>query len=258
MIDIGISVWHLLLAVVVAILLFGGGKLSVLRADLAKGVAAFKRGLAGDDKEFGQESGGDPPKQPTTEPLRQTPNNATRKPTRPTEVAGSTVLGGSAAVESGHPQDNRNQRTAFLCYRRDDSAYAASVIFEKLESILGTGKVFKDVDSMPYGVHFPTYIEACLKDSRFCLVIIGRNWLKVLGADGKPRLQDPNDHVRLEIETAFRERLVVIPLFVDNALPPSTAELPDSISNLAHLNGIAVRPGPDLNMDIQRLAKILS
>ncbi len=44
------SIWHILLIVVVAALLFGGrGKISGLMGDTAKGIRAFRDGLKGDD-----------------------------------------------------------------------------------------------------------------------------------------------------------------------------------------------------------------
>lgn len=44
------SIWHILLIVVVAALLFGGrGKISGLMGDTAKGIRAFREGLKGED-----------------------------------------------------------------------------------------------------------------------------------------------------------------------------------------------------------------
>ena len=46
------SIWHWLVVLVVVLILFGGGgKLSRLMGDLAKGVTAFKRGLKDTDGE---------------------------------------------------------------------------------------------------------------------------------------------------------------------------------------------------------------
>lgn len=44
----GISVWQILLVVVLAILLFGRGKISELMGDVAKGIKSFRSGLAED------------------------------------------------------------------------------------------------------------------------------------------------------------------------------------------------------------------
>ena len=46
----GLSPWHLILAGIVILLLFGGrGKISGVMGDAAKGIRAFRDGLKGDD-----------------------------------------------------------------------------------------------------------------------------------------------------------------------------------------------------------------
>jgi sec-independent protein translocase protein TatA len=46
------SIWHILLVLVVALVLFGGrGKISSLMGDTAKGIRAFRDGLKGDEKD---------------------------------------------------------------------------------------------------------------------------------------------------------------------------------------------------------------
>jgi len=44
-----LSIWHWLIIAVVLLVLFGGGKLSGLMGDAAKGIKAFKDGLKDDD-----------------------------------------------------------------------------------------------------------------------------------------------------------------------------------------------------------------
>lgn len=44
-----LSIWHWLLVGVVVLVLFGGGKLSGLMGDAAKGIKAFKNGLKDDE-----------------------------------------------------------------------------------------------------------------------------------------------------------------------------------------------------------------
>lgn len=43
------SFWHILILVMVAILLFGRGKISELMGDFAKGIKSFKKGMADDE-----------------------------------------------------------------------------------------------------------------------------------------------------------------------------------------------------------------
>ena len=45
-----LSIWHWILVIGVAVLLFGGrGKISGLMGDVAQGIKAFKKGMAEDD-----------------------------------------------------------------------------------------------------------------------------------------------------------------------------------------------------------------
>ncbi|MDR1034582.1 MAG: Sec-independent protein translocase subunit TatA [Holosporales bacterium] len=50
--DMGISVSHLLIVMVIVLIVFGAGKLPKVMNDLAKGIKAFKDGLK-DDKNNG-------------------------------------------------------------------------------------------------------------------------------------------------------------------------------------------------------------
>jgi sec-independent protein translocase protein TatA len=46
--------WQLLLVLLVVVLLFGKGKISDLMGDMAKGIKAFKKGMADDDSQAAQ------------------------------------------------------------------------------------------------------------------------------------------------------------------------------------------------------------
>jgi sec-independent protein translocase protein TatA len=58
----GLSIWHWLVVLVVALLLFGRGKISELMGDAAKGIKAFKKGMAEDE----DEAKADPKNEPKT------------------------------------------------------------------------------------------------------------------------------------------------------------------------------------------------
>ena len=45
------SLWHWLIVILVIVLLFGGGRISSVMGDVAKGIKSFKRGLADDDEQ---------------------------------------------------------------------------------------------------------------------------------------------------------------------------------------------------------------
>jgi len=50
-----LSIWHWLLVILVVVLLFGRGKISDLMGDMAKGIKSFKKGLADDSDQAGDE-----------------------------------------------------------------------------------------------------------------------------------------------------------------------------------------------------------
>ncbi len=43
------SIWHWMVVLIVVLLLFGGGKVSGLMGDFAKGIKAFKKNMSEDD-----------------------------------------------------------------------------------------------------------------------------------------------------------------------------------------------------------------
>ncbi len=141
----------------------------------------------------------------------------------------------------------------FISYRRADSASISGRIYDRLVAQLGRANVFKDVDDIPPGVNFGAYIQDSLRQCAVALVIIGPRWLDVQAADGERRLDDAQDWVRIEIETARSLGLTIIPLLVEGARMPKAAELPDSLQELAQINSVVVRNDPDFVRDMERV-----
>jgi sec-independent protein translocase protein TatA len=54
------SIWHWLVVLLVVLLLFGGGKVSGLMGDFAKGIKSFKKNMA-DDSDASMEAAADKP-----------------------------------------------------------------------------------------------------------------------------------------------------------------------------------------------------
>ena len=65
------SVWHWVIVAVVVMLLFGRGKVSELMGDVAKGIKAFKKGMAEDESQPNTTAA--PPPVGTNEPVRTLP-----------------------------------------------------------------------------------------------------------------------------------------------------------------------------------------
>jgi formylglycine-generating enzyme required for sulfatase activity len=144
-----------------------------------------------------------------------------------------------------------------ISYRREDSADVTGRIYDRLIQQFAREAVFKDVDSIPLGVDFRTYLDAQVAKCEVFLAVIGRDWIINLGSTGKTRLDDPKDFVRIEIESALKRQIPVIPVLVSGASIPSAEQLPSSIQDLSYRNGIAVRPDPDFHRDMDRLIEYL-
>ena len=54
------SIWHWMVVLLVVLLLFGGGKVSSLMGDFAKGIKSFKKNMAEPDDASMEESAGKP------------------------------------------------------------------------------------------------------------------------------------------------------------------------------------------------------
>ena len=172
---------------------------------------------------------------------------------------------GSSLVETGagfHPA-NRTMRapsaailvpgSVFISYRRDDSADITGRIYDRLIEHFSRDIVFKDVDSIPLGIDFRQHLEKALSQCRVLIAVVGNEWMG--SEQGKRRIDDPRDHVRLELELALSRNIPVIPVLVRKATIPAEEALPSSLRSLAYRNGIHVRSDPDFHGDVDRLIK---
>jgi TIR domain len=141
----------------------------------------------------------------------------------------------------------------FLSYRREDSADVAGRIYDRLVQQFGKEQVFKDVDSIPLGVDFRKHLAGMVGSCDILLAVIGVNWQTADRPEGKTRLDDPKDFVRIELESALQRDIPVIPVLVRGAQIPDESHLPTTLATLAYRNGIAVRADPDFHRDMDRL-----
>jgi TPR repeat protein len=144
----------------------------------------------------------------------------------------------------------------FISYRRDDSAGYAGRVHDRLEREFGADLLFMDVDSIPLGLNFVKILREKIARCDVLLAVIGPSWIDVQGPDGKRRLDDPSDFVRVEIAAALEREIPVIPILLNGAKIPSRHELPDDLKELAVRQGLDVRHASfhgDMNRLILRL-----
>lgn len=130
-------------------------------------------------------------------------------------------------------------RKIFISYRRQDSGANALGIGQYLEHEFGRKNVFIDVD-MRAGAKFPKVLEQLLAECKVMLVLIGPDWLDATDEQGRRRLDDSDDWVRLEISHALSREITVIPVRVNGAELPPKASLPDDIRGLLDHQAVSV------------------
>jgi hypothetical protein len=72
------------------------------------------------------------------------------------------------------------------------------------------------------------------------IAMIGPSWVKAQDGEGRRRLGDPHDLVRLEITTALTRGVRVIPVPVHNASMPLEQELPEPLRPLCRLQACEI------------------
>src|SRR5690349_1747113 len=121
--------------------------------------------------------------------------------------------------------------SVFISYRRDDAAGYARSLYDRLK-LCFPGRVFMDVGDIEPGADFVLAIERGVGECAALVAMIGPGW-----ASGN-RLHEARDFVRIEIATALRRGIPVIPMLVQGASLPAAAELPNDIAALLNRQAI--------------------
>lgn len=144
----------------------------------------------------------------------------------------------------------------FISYRREDTAYPAGWLSDRLKERYGKDQVFKDVDSIELGDDFVEAINNAVGSCAVLLALIGKRWPSITDKNGQRRLENPHDYVRLEIEAALERNTLVIPILVEGAQMPAADDLPESLASLVRRNALDLSPAR-FDSDTARLLKVL-
>ncbi|WP_439381388.1 toll/interleukin-1 receptor domain-containing protein [Amycolatopsis lexingtonensis] len=152
----------------------------------------------------------------------------------------------------------RRRPLVFISYRRSDSAEFVVPLSRLLTERYGTRNVFVDTESIALGEDFRAELVTALRRTDLVLAVIGPGWLVAHADDGSRRLDDPDDSVRLELETALAARLPVVPLLVGGAALPEPDDLPTSLRPLHFLQARALHSSPsEIANEVGELARRL-
>lgn len=143
----------------------------------------------------------------------------------------------------------------FISYRRDDSAGFARAIYDQLVQRFSRERVFMDVDAIEPGVPFDEATQRAVGQSEILLALIGRRWMEPQAGAG-PRLNDPDDFVRIEIAAALSRNIRVIPVLLDGTSMPAEEALPEPLRALARRNAVEIRHSRFAS-DMERLVEAI-
>ena len=144
----------------------------------------------------------------------------------------------------------------FVSYRREDTLAIVGRLGDHLCDEFGSDNVFIDIDNIPYGVDFIEHIESTLNQCDVVLVVIGKHWCG-RRTQGKFRLSDENDPVRLELENALSASIEILPILVRGARMPSDVDLPEKMQKLSRLNAAPLDLGRDFNRDTKKIVQVI-
>jgi len=91
----------------------------------------------------------------------------------------------------------------FVSYRRDDTSGHAGRLYDRLAERFGSEQIFRDVDEISYGDDFVDTIDQAVGSCKALIAIIGPDWLNIQDRHGHRRLDNSNDFVRIELESAL-------------------------------------------------------
>lgn len=142
----------------------------------------------------------------------------------------------------------------FISYRRRDTAQAAGRLAEDIRERFGRRSVFMDTfeEAIRGGDNFRDEINNWIAGADVVLVMIGKDWT---GTSDENRLQDPEDLVRQEVETAFKKKRRILPVLVSGAKIPDAEALPESLRFLSEINARPLQDDPYFNEDARRIKR---
>jgi hypothetical protein len=140
----------------------------------------------------------------------------------------------------------------FISYRREDAIAYSGRLYDRLSAEFGKSQVFMDIDSIEPGADFIEVIEQTVAACDAVLVVIGRHWLSASDEQGRRRIENPEDFVRLEVATALSRKVRVVPILVGGAQMPRSDELPAALSGLSRRHALDL-PDHGFHQTLERL-----
>ncbi len=124
------------------------------------------------------------------------------------------------------------------------------------EQAFTSDRLFMDVDHIGPGQDFVRVLEDEVSKCEILLAVIGKGWIDARDEKGQRRLDNPNDFVRIEIESALKQGKHLIPVLINDAQMPRGDDLPKNMKDLSRRNAVRI-VHERFRSDAQGLVKIL-
>lgn len=144
----------------------------------------------------------------------------------------------------------------FISYRSKGDMFAAVALDDRLSAAFGPQAVFRAARSIKPGEDYSEAIRAALAECAVMLVLVGEGWAGSFRRTPAPAGAPDIDWVELEIDTALRRGIAVIPVLLDGAERMSAADLPSRISTVASSQHLRLA-GRTVDHDARRIVEVL-
>jgi tetratricopeptide (TPR) repeat protein len=142
----------------------------------------------------------------------------------------------------------------FISYRRTDSDHAV-LLYAWLKERFGADRVFWDKEDIQPGQSFADVLRNRVRSADALVALIGRDWMSVTDAQGRRRLESPEDWVRIEIASALDAKLLVLPVLATGVEAPMASDLPPDLEPLAGVQALSMSDARFHNLLLSTLEK---
>ena len=147
-------------------------------------------------------------------------------------------------------------RKIFINYRRAEAEYAAGALGRELRRHFGDDRIFRDKEDIGGGASWKRRVLDEINGESALLILIGRDWATVTDAQGRRRLDNPDDPLRMEIADGLKDGAAILPILLENAEMPADTELPDDLRSITEHNALRLRDG-DWQYDLTNICRTL-
>jgi len=147
-------------------------------------------------------------------------------------------------------------RKIFINYRRAEAEYAAGALGRELRRHFGDDRIFRDKEDIGGGASWKRRVLDEINGESALLILIGRDWATVTDAQGRRRLDNPDDPLRMEIADGLRDGAAILPILLENAEMPADTELPADLRSITEHNALRLRDG-DWQYDLDNICRTL-